>query len=195
MVNGGVNKTGVHMHAQFADDNNPKGIAENAKRYDSQGKQGAFPGGAEKELAGDQAGDKQNEAGTDAAALRRHLETEARELKINAVPQQRGAGEAEEQFGGIGRAMLQERFDGVFNNDRERHQKDEKREWERERAKGAFSEAKRGCGEEEKDKGQGCPCEGIDWGEFQAGTKGKKVAREKQKARDETEGGERGWNS
>jgi hypothetical protein len=195
MVNGGINKAGVHMHTEFADGNDAKRIAKNAKRYDSQGKQGAFPRRAKEELAGDEAGDEEDERGTDAAAFGSHLETEARELKLNAVPEQRGAGEAEQQFRGIGRAMLQERFDGVFNNNRERHQKDEKRERERERAKGAFPEAKKGCGEKEKDKGQGCPCEGIDWGEFQAGTKAEKIAREQQKARGETEGGEKRWNS
>ena len=55
-----------------------------------------------------QAGDEEDEGGADAAALGSHRETEAREMKVNAVPEQRGADEAEEQFGGIRRAMLQE---------------------------------------------------------------------------------------
>jgi hypothetical protein len=96
------------MDAQFADGNNPEGIAENAEGYHDESKQGALPGGTEEELAGDEASDEQDEAGTDAAAFGSHLETEARELKVHAVPKQRGAGEAEQQFRGIGRAMLQE---------------------------------------------------------------------------------------
>src|ERR1035441_479546 len=140
------------MHAQFADDNNPEGIAENAKRYNGQGKQGAFPGRAKKKLAGDQACDEQNEAGTDAAAPGRHLQTEARELKVNAVPEQRGAGKAEEQLGGIGRAMLQERFDRVSNDNRKRDQEDQKPNGKRERAQGLPTEAKANSADEQEEE-------------------------------------------
>ena len=61
MVNGGINKAGVHMHTELADGNDAKRIAKNAKRYDSQGKQGALPRRAKEELAGDEAGDEEDE--------------------------------------------------------------------------------------------------------------------------------------
>jgi hypothetical protein len=63
-------------------------------------------------------------------------------LKVNAVPKQRGAGKAEEQLGGIGRAMLQERFDRVSNDNRKRDQEDQKPNGKRERAQGLPTEAK-----------------------------------------------------
>ena len=173
MVNGGINKAGVHMHTELADGNDAKRIAKNAKRYDSQGKQGALPRRAKEELAGDEAGDEEDERGTDAAAFGSHLETEARELKLNAVPEQRGAGEAEEQFRGVGRAMLQERFDGISDDDRKRDQEDQKPKRKRERAQGLPTETKATGADEQEEERERVPGKRVHWGELQAGMKGK----------------------
>jgi len=173
MVNGGINKARVNMHTEFADGNDAKRIAKNAKRYDSQGKQGALPRRAKEELAGDEAGDEEDEAGTDATALQGHLETEARELKLNSVPEQRGAGEAEEQFRGVGRAMLQERFDGISDDDRKRDQEDQKPKRKCERAQGLPTETKATGADEQEEERERVPGKRVHWGELQPGMKGK----------------------
>src|ERR1017187_4825820 len=108
-----------------------------------------------------QAGDEEDEGGADAAALGSHREAKAREMKVNAVPEQRGAGNTEQQLCGIGGAVLQKGFERFFEEAGKRNQENKKRERKGKGAKCLLSETQEAGGNEQQEKGEGRPSEGI----------------------------------
>jgi hypothetical protein len=111
-------------------------------------------------------------------------------LKGDAGAEQRGANQAEEQLGGVGGAVLQKGFEGVFQRLGKRHEKNEKPKWKHERAQSLPAEAQAAGTKKEQKQGKGRPCEGIDHSEAQSGTERKKVSGEEEQAGGEWEDGE-----
>src|ERR1019366_4190172 len=123
-------------------------------------------------------------------ALGSHLEAEARQLKGDAGAEQRGASQAEEEFGSVGGAILQKGFESALQRVRKRHKENEKTERESEHAQSLPAEAQAAGTKKEQKEGKGRPGDGIDRSEVQAGMESKKVSGEEEQADGEREDGE-----
>jgi len=73
------------VDAEFPNGPNPQCVAQNPQRNDDQSQQGALGHCAKKELAGDEAGDEQNQSGVDPAALGSNLQLNPGQLEVEPV--------------------------------------------------------------------------------------------------------------
>ena len=110
MVNGRVNHVRTNMNTEFANDEDTKTIANQAQRNHKQDKKCLLPRCPQEAMAGDEARNKQNQAGANAAAFGGDLQCYAGELKHQTVLEKRRACEQEKPFREHRRAVLQEGF-------------------------------------------------------------------------------------
>ena len=106
-VNGRIDHLGPQVNAKFANGENPEAVPENAQRNHRQYKHSPLPGCAQKNIAGQQTGDEQHQAGMDAAAFRGDLNGDSRQLKHQTILKKRRARQLEKSPGNYGGAVLQ----------------------------------------------------------------------------------------
>src|SRR5258706_14177342 len=93
----GVDHFGADVNTKLANRENPQAVSDQGQRDDRQSQYRPLPGSAQEEMAGQQAGDEQYEAGMNAAAFRGDPDGYARELKHQPVTRERRAGQTKQR--------------------------------------------------------------------------------------------------
>ena len=99
MVDVGMDHVGTDVRTELADNENAKGVPDNAERDNDEREDRATSVGFEKEITGNQTGEHQHEARMNAATFLGHLQRDARELEEEAFVQNIRVGEIEHDAG------------------------------------------------------------------------------------------------
>src|SRR6266576_699333 len=122
------------MNAKLSNGKDTKAVAQDRQRDDRHREHRPLPTCAEEETTCEQAGNKEHQTGANAAALLGNHEPHFWKLELHAAAENRRAGAAEHRISSVGRGVLKEYFDPMFEDMRKRHHEHEKCERETDRA-------------------------------------------------------------
>ncbi len=142
------------MDAQQPDHQNSETVSQNPERNDKRDQDRAAPGGAQKEIGCDQAGDEKNPARTDATAFLSDPNGDVGQLKDGPLTQKWRAGETEEKTGRLGGSEFGGCFKSIGHCIRHWNQKEEKRDRERALRHPFATEEQKTTGDQQAEKRQ-----------------------------------------
>jgi len=113
VMNRRVNHFRTDLHAQLADHKDSEAVPEERQGHNRSSEDTTPQRGTQKNVATDEACNKERKSGTHAAALGRNLQGDPRQLENQVVSQIRQARDKKQQVCNLRRLSLEKNFDAV----------------------------------------------------------------------------------